>query len=108
MTKYRSINDGSINYLQYEREYRFAYLFKRKQWVYIEKPFFHCIWGRDWVYTSDLYISELYCNLEKFVSDYPDISDYWKKYEVEQQRLIDKCKQASDAKEKRKGVTKYF
>lgn len=83
-TKYRKINNGYWNYLQYlsitERNF-LGIKWRNEEWKYVPTNNYHEIYGR--YDESRDYKNDLKHNIDKFVCDNPDIIPYLLKTEAE-------------------------
>lgn len=91
-TKYRTINDGFFDYLQYEDEIISWFGRKKKVWKYVWKPYYDTFSGRNNTFNTQVYINSLDRDLIKFCKDYPDVQDYFKIASAKQKELEEKAK----------------
>jgi hypothetical protein len=103
MTKYRKINNGHWNFLQYEKECTFLF-FKWKRWEYVWKPYYDKIYGRTLDVTGyHCQVNDLTENLEAFVQRWRDIEDYFNWAEIEQRRLESKAMEWQKRRDSKNG-----
>ncbi|QQR76636.1 hypothetical protein IPJ63_04030 [Candidatus Nomurabacteria bacterium] len=109
-TRYRTISDGHVEFLQYYRTYKvFFGLIKLSAWTNVWYPYFDKLWGR----TLDSsgyngYACTYNTNLEKFKDDWPNIEDYFKWAEEQQKILEAEAKEYKEEIEKKKGEVKML
>lgn len=107
-TKYRIVNDGYFDYLQYEKEYKFLGLFKKKKWCYVPD----CFHGLERCFSYNCYVSsanhDKIGDLEEYARRWPDINEYLKHYEkCEKELLLSKEEKHMERQEKAKKI-KYL
>ena len=114
-TRYRTVNNGYWELLQYEvvETYTVGFWFlkktlERKYWAYVPRPFYDEFYGRFDPVRSDTTVNSLKNNLDQFVKDYPDITEYWKVYEKQQAVLVEQAKAKNEAYRQRKKNVKYY
>lgn len=77
-TKYRAVNDGYDNWLEYAYEFKILWLFKFTIWSRVWKPYNDRIYGRNRV-ISDwyLFVSSYDTDFEEFTKQWPDVKVYF-------------------------------
>lgn len=99
VTKYRTLDDGYFNYLQYE---------KNGKWERIPKPYYSR-WGGTSPYSSDMHVCDLHDDrISDFIENWPDIEDYLTYCSDEIKRKKHKVDLEIEKQEARKGTVKYL
>lgn len=107
-TKYRTINNGHWDYLQYQVERKTWWGGTKNEWHYVWKPYYDEVSGRS-ACDDSLYINSLRDgNLEKFVEKYPDIEDYFNMIRPKQEALEQKSREWRKKYEEKKDTIKYL
>jgi len=103
MTKYRTVNNGHWDYLQYEAEYKFLFFWTKTKWIYIWKPHYNEISEPFFIGDADKYINNLKDgDLKDFVKQWPNIKDYFVQAKIKQVELIKKYNETKIELEKNK------
>lgn len=102
-TEYRTVCDGIVTYLEYKRIKK-RFFFDSENWVRIWRPYYDKWYGRDTVLDSDLYVTTHDGRPEDFVKRWPDIQEYFKWAQQQQDRLEQAAKEFHDGLEKKKGI----
>lgn len=114
-TKYRTINNGYWELLQYEHVYKVTKGFwwwkkevEKVDWYYVPRPYYDETYGRYDSIGSEKYVNSLKNNLEFFVKEYPDINEYLKMYEEQQALLEAAAQQKNERRRYNKTKVRYF
>jgi hypothetical protein len=106
-TKYRIVNNGYWDFIQYEIEHKFLW-FKWSEWSYVWRPYYCEFMGRFDSTGADTYICSINTNIENFVNKYPDISVYFELASKEQEEIESKVRQKINERNERQQVIKYL
>lgn len=111
-TKYRIINNGYFEWLQYLKETKFLFFFTYKKWHYVWKPYYDKIKGRDDILGYDTYINnsrDIYSNsCETHIKRYPYIEEYFKWANARQAELVAKASAYWKKIESNRSKIKYY
>lgn len=112
-TKYRIINNGYWDILQYEAEV--TNLFWRllgytKEWRYIPRPYYDKLYGRTDIAGTgaNTLVNSLRQSLNDFVEQYPYIDEYFSVFNEEQKELEEQVAFDIENRETRKSKIRYF
>lgn len=105
MTKYRKIHNGHWEFLQYQNERTFLFIFKLKRWCYVWKPYYDDIWGRQLDSSGDkCFVNSLGCNLKDFIDKWPNVNLYFEWAENEQKKLVDLAMNRKNKRDSNRGL----
>ncbi len=107
-TKYRTINDGYKDLLQYLCVRKILFI-KITYWKYIWCPYYDSTYGRSFDSTmSDTYVCSYNYDFKRFKGEWSNIKDYFKWAKKEQTRLKDVALKKQEEIDKNKGTVKYL
>lgn len=92
MTKYRTVNNGHWEVLQYEVVTNHKFLWRKwttSTWKYVWKPYYDKFYGRNDGCGDHTYINSLRDDIKKFIEMYPDVEEYFKISRIKQKELED-------------------
>ena len=107
-TKYRTINNGYWDYLQYEIKYKFLFFWTLKKWEYVWKPYCDITFGRRLTSENYLYINSLNDDIDKFVKRWTNIEEYFINADLRQKELEKIYEEHQNEIEKKKKKVVYL
>lgn len=104
MTEYRTYNDGYCDWLQYRKSVFFG-LFK--VWRYVPYPHKRMSTGEEGDMMGwDNHVCSYTYGCKKFVSDYPNIEDWWPEYNKRMKSLRERYAESEKTRRDKMGYTK--
>lgn len=104
MTKYRITNDGYSDYLEYQCEGKFLWIFPVKWWDTI--PDYRGSGKGQMDY--EVYINSYNHHLDSFVKDWPNIENYFTFYKERELEYEAQQQKKEDVREQKRKTVKYL